>query len=73
MSTQNPRINVTLENALASVLNQLARQQHKSVSGLAKELIIEALEHREDIALSALAEARDHPKAKRVKHEDVWK
>lgn len=32
-----------------------------------------ALERREDMSLSAIAETRDHAEAKKVKHEDVWK
>ena len=44
-----------------------------SVSSLTKELILEALERREDMALSAIAELRDKPKVKKVKHDDAWK
>ena len=73
MPTQNPRVNVTLESTLARALNRLSRQEHKSVSGLAKELIIEALQHREDMDLSAVAAARDHSKTQWIKHEDAWK
>lgn len=73
MPTQNPRINVTFEVATAGLLADLARQEHKSLSSLAKELIMEALDRREDRVLSAIAEVRDTPKAKRVKHDDVWK
>lgn len=73
MPTKNPRINITFEEGIAFLLFQIAEQTHKSVSSLAKELIIEALERREDVSLSALAEARDVKGAKRIKHEDVWK
>lgn len=73
MPTQNPRVNVTLESAIVCVLSRLARQEHKSVSGLTKELIIEALESREDLALSVLAEARDHSEVKWISHKDAWK
>lgn len=73
MPTKNPRINITFEEAIASFLTQLAYREHKSVSHLAKELIMEALERREDMILSALAEMRDTKKAKRIKHEDAWK
>jgi len=51
----------------------LAKQEHTSLSNLAKELVLEALERREDKALSAIAETRDTKKAKRIKHEDAWK
>ena len=73
MPTKNPRINITLEKSIAGLLTNLAEQEHKSVSNLAKELVLEALERREDIALSAIAEIRDVIKVKRVKHDDAWK
>jgi hypothetical protein len=39
-----------------------------------KELVLEAaLDRREDHALSAIGEARDHEKVKTVKHEEAWK
>ncbi|MEM7495622.1 MAG: hypothetical protein AAF471_05725 [Myxococcota bacterium] len=73
MRTQNPRINITLESAAAGLLRHLAHKEHKSVAGLARELIVESLERREDVALSALARLRDTPHAKRVKHDDAWR
>lgn len=73
MPTKNPRINITFEETTAGLLAHLANQEHKSVASLAKELILEALERREDMVLSAIAEIRDSEKAKKVKHADVWK
>lgn len=73
MPTTNPRVNITFEESTAGLLSYLAKHEHRSVSSLAKELILEALERREDMALSLLAEKRDKPKAKRIKHEDIWK
>lgn len=73
MPTKNPRINITFEEATARLLVSLATHEHKSVSGLAKELILEALNRREDMMLSALAEIRDHDDVKRVSHENAWK
>jgi hypothetical protein len=73
MPTKNPRINITFEESTAGLLSYLAQQEHKSVSGLAKELILDALERREDMFLSAIAEARDHIGSKKVKHDDAWK
>lgn len=72
MPTKHPRINITLEESIAGLLTSLAKHENKSVSSFAKELVLEALERREDMALSALAEIRDIPKAKRVKHDDAW-
>ncbi len=73
MPTKNPTINITLEESIADLLASLARHEHKSISSLAKELVLEALERREDMSLSAIAELRDILKAKRVKHDDAWK
>lgn len=73
MPTKNPRINITLEESMAGILSRLAHQEHKSISSMAKELVLEALERREDMALSAIAEIRDKAKAKRIKHNDAWK
>ena len=74
MPTKNPRINITFEKSAADLLTNLANQNEMSVSSFAKELILEALERREDMALSKLAEYRDKEKAERVEHsEEIWK
>ena len=73
MPTQNPRVNITFEPAIVAILSSLAKQEHKSLSGLTKELVLEALERREDRVLSAIAEAREHKASKTVKHDDAWK
>lgn len=73
MPTKNPRVNITFEEPAAALLASLAEQEHKSVSSIAKALILEALERREDIALSAIAKIRDTKKAKKISHRDAWK
>jgi hypothetical protein len=73
MATQNPRINITLEAQATSVLVQLAKQAHRSISSIAQELILDSLERREDFAFSMIADARDTSKAKRISHADAWK
>jgi hypothetical protein len=72
MPTKLPRINITLEESIVTLLLELAQQEHKSVASVAKELVLEALDRREDMFLSALAEVRDRAASKKVKHEDVW-
>lgn len=72
MTTSNPRLNITLEPNTVGILALMAEQEHKSLSGLAKELILEALERREDFALSALAKRRDSGKHKAVSHDEAW-
>ncbi len=73
MPTKNPRINITLEKSTARLLASIAAEEHKSVASLAKELVLEALERREDMSLSAMADIRDDSKVKRVRHDDAWK
>jgi len=73
MPTQNPRVNITFEPATAALLSSLAKHEHKSLSSLTKELVLEALERREDRILSAIAKARDVKGVKTIKHEDAWK
>lgn len=73
MPTTNPRVNITLEKSVSLLLEQQAKHEHKSVASFAKELILEALERREDMALSAIAKVRDVKQVKRIKHEDAWK
>ena len=73
MPTSNSRINITFEKSTAGLLSYLAEQEHKSISSLVKEFILEALERREDKVLSAIAEIMDHARVKKVKHNDAWK
>lgn len=73
MATKNPRINVTFEESVASLLAQLAMQKDQSVSSLVRELALEALERREDFYFSRLAEERDKAGAPTYSHEEAWK
>ncbi len=77
MPSKNPRLNITFNEADAVILASLAKQEKKSISRLAKELILEALDRREDFALSALADAREEETSKkaqkRISHENAWK
>jgi hypothetical protein len=73
MPTKNPRINITFDPELVSVLVSVAKQEQVSLSSLAKELILEALERREDVTLSAIAQARDVNTTKMVSHDKAWK
>jgi predicted DNA-binding protein len=73
MSSKNLRITIALGDETAQLLSCLAKQECKSVSSVAKELILEALERREDMILSAIAHARDTQTSKRLRHGDVWK
>ena len=66
MPPTHPRITITLDNNTNMLLKDLARQKNKSVSHLAKELILEALDLYEDKVLSAIAESRDTKDAKKI-------
>lgn len=72
MHSKNTQINMTLEKPYADFLIALAEQENKSHSQIANELILEALEQREDQKLSDLAKKRDKRKAKKSSHEDPW-
>lgn len=77
MPTKKPRFNITFEPSEAVILSKLAKKQHKSISSLAKELILEALERHEDMVLSSIADERvaasEKKSQKMVSHEDAWK
>jgi predicted DNA-binding protein len=73
MPTKNPRINVTFEQSTAGMLTRLASQEHKSVASLVRELALEALEMREDLYLSKVAEKLDKEGVKTFGHDDAWK
>jgi hypothetical protein len=73
MSTKNPRINVTFAESTLGILFDLAQQNSQSISGLVRELVLEALELREDFYLSKLAEKRDQANIKVYSHDEVWK
>jgi hypothetical protein len=71
--SKNPRLNVTVPEETAAILSLLAKQEVTSVSHIARDLIIEALERREDTILSKLSDDRDTPGTKKVSHRDAWK
>lgn len=73
MVSRNPRIHTTFEEETAVLLTEMARQEHKSVSCVVKELTIEALEMREDFYLSRLASELDIENVKTFSHDDAWK
>jgi len=74
MPTKNPRVNVVLETPLYNSVEHLAKRDGVSLSLKVRDLIREALEMEEDVALSALAEKRERTfsKAKSLKHDEVW-
>ncbi len=72
MPTQRPRIQVTLDKETNAILIALAESKECSVSAVASNLIMEALELHEDMALSKLADKRLKETKKWISHEEVW-
>jgi predicted DNA-binding ribbon-helix-helix protein len=74
MPTTKPRINVILEGPLYETIEQLAEHDGVSLSMKVRDLVKEALEIREDIALTSFAEEREKTfrKSKLLKHNEVW-
>ncbi|MDH5202851.1 MAG: toxin-antitoxin system, antitoxin component [Nitrospirota bacterium] len=74
MPTKNPRVNVVLETPLYKSVEHLAKRDGVSLSLKVRDLIREALEMEEDVALAVLAEKRERTfsKTKSLKHAEVW-
>ena len=69
----NPRINVTFNETTVGLLSHLASQENKSISSFVRELTIHALEMREDLYLSKIADKLDKNDSKRYDHNEAWK
>lgn len=74
MPTNNPRVNIVVEQTMYSVIHDLADIEGVSMSTIARDLIREAIELREDAALSALADKRlnTFDRKKALSHNDIW-
>jgi hypothetical protein len=75
MATNKPRVYVVLDEQLYSIIKQLSEDEDASVSSVVKDLVKEALELREDIALSEFAKEREETfdRLKVLSHDEVWK
>ena len=75
MPTKNPRVNIVVEPPLYSVMQDIATSEGVSMSTIARDLIREAIELREDVALADLADTRMKTlnRKKALSHDDVWK
>lgn len=74
MPTKNARVNVVLEKPLYAAVDEIAKRQGLSKSMVARDLIREAIELREDLVLAAFAEHREKTldAKKAITHEDIW-
>jgi predicted DNA-binding protein len=75
MPAKNPRINIVVEPPLYSVIHELATSEGISMSTIARDLIREAIDLREDVSLAAFADTRmkSFDKKEALTNEDVWK
>jgi len=75
MPTKNPRVNIVVEPPLYAVIHDLATSEGISMSTIARDLIREAIELREDVALAAFADTRmkSFDRKAALSHEDAWK
>lgn len=73
MTTLNPRINVTIPQEIANFLEKKAEKNNTSMSKVALELIMDAMERDEDIYYSRIADEREKTTQKWYSHEEAWK
>ena len=73
MPTSKPRINITLSNEVANILKKTAKQSKKSISKVALELIEYAIEEKEDMYFSKIANDREKSNPRWVEDSDkIW-
>lgn len=74
MPAKNPRVNIVVESPLYSAMHDLAISEGVSMSTLARDLIREAIDLREDVALADFADTRMKTFDRKVtlSHEYVW-
>ncbi len=74
MATKKPRVNVVLDKGLYKIIKDLSESEEISISSTVRDLIKEAIELREDVALSKFADERKKTfeKAKALSHDEVW-
>jgi len=74
MPTKNPRINVVLTPRVYADVQTLSEARGLSMSSVVGDLIEDALEIQEDMALAALADERKKSlkKSELVSHKKAW-
>ena len=74
MATKKPRVNVVLDKNTYKIIKDLSEGEDISMSSAMRDLIKEALELREDVALAKFAEKREKTfnKVKALSHKEVW-
>ncbi len=64
---------MVLDDELYEMIEKIAKQERKSMSVVAKELMEDALEKHEDMLLSELAMKREAKSKKVIPHAKAWK
>jgi hypothetical protein len=74
MPAKNPRVNIVMEKPLYNAVERLAKRDGVSLSLKVRDLVKEALEIEEDVALAQAAEAREKTfnRKRALRHEEVW-
>jgi metal-responsive CopG/Arc/MetJ family transcriptional regulator len=74
MPAKNPRIHVVLEKPLYQAVQSLARKEQISLSLKIRDLVREALETEEDLALAEIVQERDKTfkRVQALSHKQVW-
>ena len=73
MPTKRPRLNVVLDSDLYKMVELIAKQEGKSLSIVAKELMEDALEKHEDLLFSQMAMKREKESKKTIPHDKAWR
>jgi predicted DNA-binding protein len=73
--TKNARVNVVMEKGLYGAVSMLAKESGLSMSMAVRDLVKEAIELREDLALAQFAEQRESTVKKKrlLSHKEVWR
>jgi hypothetical protein len=72
MPTSSPRVHVVCEAPVYIAINDIAKEEHRSMSAIAHDLIVEALDRREDLYFSELAEQRENKSFRVMSHQKAW-
>ena len=74
MPAKNPRVNIVIDRQTYTAMLEIASAQEMPLSMVARDLIKDALEIREDITLAEFAESRENSfdAASALTHEEVW-
>ncbi len=71
---KSPKMSVAVEKPMYNAIHDLADKEEVSMSTVVRDLLREALEIREDVALSKFAEERENTfdSSNALTHEQVW-